>query len=245
MNLDALIAKAIETGNNEAVKLLMEKKEQEEETYEKKKKAFRMEASELLNNLAVAEKDMLVEGETDYAYASMEEISNRIRAAMSGLHLWYHVETMVDYQNQLTRASLILSHENGYSECWTQIAMPFVANDIEAHGIEASLTYARKAAMINGFNFVQKDDDAAVTSDGKNRVIVNPQKVNEVREKAERAVENYGLQQNMNYEAAMGVICSQLGLSTDSNRSKFTLRNWEEIEDRAKNLTNAQGQLNV
>lgn len=244
LDLQELIKTAIKAGNQDMVSSLLEKAENEKKEFLNKQKEFRREAVELLNNLDVTRRDMLVDGEQlNYSYVSMEEVTEKVRAAMEGLHLWYHLETSVDPDRGFTFASLILSHENGYSECWARIAMPFTENTIMAHGVEASLTYARKAALLNGFNFIQKDDDA-VAQDGTN-IRVNPQRKEKARSAAEQAVEELGLAQQMKFEPTMQMVCRQIGLPTDSNRANFSAANWESIEDRAKKLTNVQTNLGI
>lgn len=240
LDLQDLIKTAIKAGNQDMVSSLLEKAEKEKTEFLDKQKEFRQEASEFLNNLDTVRRDMMVDSEKlDYSYASMEEVMEKIRAAMEGLHLWYHLETSVDPDRGFTFASLILSHENGYSECWARIAMPFTDNPIRAHGVEASLTYARKAALLSGFNLITKDDDA-VAQDGVTNIKVNPQRKEKARSDAEQAVEELGLAQQMKFEPTMQMVCRQIGLPTDSNRANFSAANWEAIEDRAKKLANAQ-----
>lgn len=240
LDLQDLIKTAIKAGNQDMVSSLLEKAEREKMEFLNKQKEFRQEASEFLNNLDTVRRDMMVDGEKlDYSYPSMEEIKEKVRAAMEGLHLWYHLETSVDPDRGFTFASLILSHENGYSECWARIAMPFTDNPIMAHGVEASLTYARKAALLSGFNLISKDDDA-VAQDGVTNIKVNPQHKEKARSDAEQAVEELGLAQQMKFEPTMQMVCRQIGLPTDSNRANFSAANWEAIEDRAKKLANAQ-----
>lgn len=245
LDLQDLIKTAIKAGNQDMVSSLLEKAEKEKTEFLDKQKEFRQEASEFLNNLDTVRRDMMVDSEKlDYSYASMEEVMEKIRAAMEGLHLWYHLETSVDPDRGFTFASLILSHENGYSECWARIAMPFTDNPIRAHGVEASLTYARKAALLSGFNLITKDDDA-VAQDGVTNIKVNPQRKEKARSDAEQAVEELGLAQQMKFEPTMQMVCRQIGLPTDSNRANFSAANWEAIEDRAKKLANAQTALGV
>ena len=246
LDLQKLIEVAIKAGNQDMVSSLLEKAENEKTKFLNKQKEFRREAAELLNNLDVTRRDMLVDGEQlNYSYVSMEEVTEKVRAAMEGSHLWYHLETSVDPDRGFTFASLILSHENGYSECWARIAMPFTENAIMAHGVEASLTYARKAALLNGFNFIQKDDDAVTAQDGVTNIKVNPQRKEKARSAAEQAVEELGLAKQMKFEPTMQMVCRQIGLPTDSNRANFSAVNWEAIEDRAKKLANAQTALEV
>lgn len=245
LDLQDLIKTAIKAGNQDMVSSLLEKAEKEKTEFLDKQKEFRQEASEFLNNLDTVRRDMMVDSEKlDYSYASMEEVMEKIRAAMEGLHLWYHLETSVDQDRGFTFASLILSHENGYSECWARIAMPFTDNPIRVHGVEASLTYARKAALLSGFNLITKDDDA-VAQDGVTNIKVNPQRKEKARSDAEQAVEELGLAQQMKFEPTMQMVCRQIGLPTDSNRANFSAANWEAIEDRAKKLANAQTALGV
>lgn len=245
LDLQDLIKTAIKAGNQDMVSSLLEKAEKEKTEFLDKQKEFRQEASEFLNNLDTVRRDMMVDSEKlDYSYASMEEVMEKIRAAMEGLHLWYHLETSVDPDRGFTFASLILSHENGYSECWARIAMPFTDNPIRAHGVEASLTYARKAALLSGFNLITKDDDA-VAQDGVTNIKVNPQRKEKARSDAEQAVEELGLAQQMKFEPTMQMVCRQIGLPTDSNRANFSAANWEAIEDRAKKLANAQTNFDI
>lgn len=245
LDLQQLIEVAIKSGNSDVVTELLEKADKEKTEFLAKQKEFRQEASEFLNNLSAIQRDMLVDGEQlSYSYGSMEEVKEKVRSAMEGLHLWYHLETRVDPDRHFTYASLVLSHENGYQECWSQIAMPFTDNPIMAHGVEASLTYARKAAILNGFNFVQKDDDA-VAQDGVTEIKVNSKRKEKARSDAEHAVEELGLAQQMEFEPTMQMVCRQIGLPTDSNRANFSAANWEAIEDRAKKLANAQTALDV
>lgn len=244
-NLDynKLIELAMKANNLDMVQELLKRRDEEKAKFETKQKEFRQEAAELLSNLSILQRDMLVEGDLNYSYVSMEEVTQKVRSALEGLHLWYHIETAVD-PNGYAKASLIISHENGYFECWSQAAIPFTDNPIPAHGIEASLTYARKAVMLNGFNFIQKDDDA-VAQDGVTDIKINQQRTAKARSDAEHAVEQFGLAQQMKFEPAMQLICQQLGLPVDRNRANFTAANWEAIQDRANKLANSQVSLNI
>ncbi|MFK5706179.1 ERF family protein [Ligilactobacillus sp. LYQ139] len=159
MDWEKVITSAIAEGNAEVIKELLTARENEQAKETQAKVAFHQHAQTVIRAIEVASDQNAEMKKYTFGYASLARIEQSIAQAIDGQPIAYHVESCVNSDQTCAAARLILTDtESGYSETWATVRVP-VENNQDPKTVQASLSYARRYALLNGFNIAVQSDD--------------------------------------------------------------------------------------
>lgn len=159
MNWEKVITSAIAEGNAEVIKELLAARADEQAKEMQAKVAFHQHAQAVVRAIKVPTDQNAEMKKYTFGYASLARIEQSITKALDSQPIAYHVESCVNNDQTCAAARLILTDtETGYSETWATVRVP-IENNQDPKSVQAGLSYARRYALLNGFNIAVQSDD--------------------------------------------------------------------------------------